>query len=64
MVISLLFFFSPDYCDLGVLSIDGFNCLSEMKCVPQEHVCDGVPDCVVIDTSLEELECGMCEQLK
>ena len=37
----------------------GFNCLSEMRCIPQEYVCDGVPDCVILDTSLEELNgCG------
>ena len=57
----LLDCFSPDYCHQG--GVDGFNCLPEMKCVPRVHVCDGVPDCVFVDTALEELECGMCEQL-
>ena len=47
-----------DYC-LESGNLNGFNCLSEMYCVPMEYVCDGIPDCVSVDTSLEELTgCG------
>ena len=44
-----------DYC--SVSQIDGFNCLSEKFCVPQEHLCDGFPDCVRATTVFDEMNC-------
>lgn len=37
---------------------DGFNCMSEMKCIPQVYECDGVPDCVTQLIALDETECN------
>lgn len=44
-----------DYCRIS--EIDGFNCLPEKFCVPQEHVCDGFPDCVRATTVFDETNC-------
>ena len=37
--------------------IDGFNCMHENLCVPQERVCDGYPDCVMGTTVFDEMNC-------
>lgn len=49
-----------DYC--AEAGIEGFNCLPEQLCVPQEHRCDGVPDCGFIVFATDEIiGCsGMC----
>ena len=44
-----------DYCQMDRTA--GFNCLSEKYCVPQEHVCDGYPDCVRDMTVFDEINC-------
>ena len=36
---------------------EGFNCMSEKLCVPQEHVCDGYPDCVIGRKVFDEMNC-------
>ena len=52
--IVMMFWFS-DHCG----TTDGYNCLSEMRCIPREYVCDGQPDCVLFESSLDELTgCG------
>ena len=33
----------------------GYNCLSERSCIPQDYVCDGVPDCFYFTFALDEL---------
>ena len=47
-----------DYCT--EMGIKGFNCLSEQVCIPQEHICDGIPDCQFSSTVLatDELGCS------
>ena len=43
-----------DYCvEAG---IEGYNCVIERRCIPQEHFCDGVPDCG-LDVIDERLGC-------
>ena len=32
---------------LVVCEGDQFGCVSENRCLPQEYVCDGIPDCQV-----------------
>ena len=39
--------------------MEGFNCLSEKLCVPQERVCDGYPDCVRDTTIFDEINCTL-----
>ena len=59
-------FAHADYC--GMSGIEGFNCISEKLCVPQEHVCDGYPDCVIGTTVFDEMNCipksGTCRAAK
>ena len=38
--------------------MDGFNCLQEGLCLPQEYECDGVPDCVTGLFALDETDCN------
>lgn len=44
-----------DYC--AVEGIEGYNCLSEKLCVPQNYICDGIPDCVRATLALDEMDC-------
>ena len=37
--------------------MEGFNCMSEKLCIPQERVCDGYPDCVIGITVFDEMNC-------
>ena len=34
--------------------MEGFNCPAEQLCVPFRYLCDGVPDCGVIFTAVDE----------
>lgn len=47
--------FWADYCEMS--EMEGFNCMSEKLCVPQERVCDGYPDCVIGITVFDEMNC-------
>ena len=47
--------FWADYCRMS--GIEGFNCMSEKLCVPQAHVCDGYPDCVIGTAVFDEMNC-------
>ena len=42
-----------DYCTEA--GIEGLNCPPERLCVPQEHRCDGVPDCGFAIFAIDEL---------
>ena len=44
-----------DYCRLS--GMEGFNCASEALCVPQDYVCDGIPDCVQASVVFDEMNC-------
>ena len=38
--------------------IKGLNCVTEKLCVPQDHLCDGVPDCVTDTLAfVDEMNC-------
>lgn len=44
-----------DYCRLS--GMEGFNCISEELCIPEDYVCDGIPDCVQASTVFDEMNC-------
>lgn len=48
--------FATDYCSISK-KMNGFNCLSEKLCIPQDYVCDGIPDCIRDRTTFDESNC-------
>ena len=44
-----------DYCRLS--GMEGFNCISEELCIPEDYVCDGIPDCIQASTVFDEMNC-------
>ena len=51
----MLCIYFTDYCRLS--GMEGFNCVSEERCVPQDYVCDGIPDCIQGSVVFDEMNC-------